>query len=85
VWPAWAGVSLAAAVALAVLFVALDRSPGPEFTASEEAVIGERLDLLRDYRVVERLDLLEDLELIGQLDRLAPMDDDDAGGEGKAG
>jgi anti-sigma factor RsiW len=36
----------------------------------EEAVLGTRLDLLRQYPVVERLDLLEDLDVIRQLDGL---------------
>ena len=36
----------------------------------EEAVLGTRLDLLRQYPIVERLDLLEDLDVIRQLDGL---------------
>ena len=36
----------------------------------EEAVLGTRLDLLREYPIVERLDLLEDLDVIRQLDGL---------------
>ena len=36
----------------------------------EEAVLGTRLDMLRQYPVVERLDLLEDLDVIRQLDGL---------------
>jgi anti-sigma factor RsiW len=39
-------------------------------TGYEEAVLGTRLDLLRQYPVVERLDLLEDLDVIRQLDGL---------------
>lgn len=42
-----------------------------DLLAFEEAVIGGRLGLLQQYRVVERLDLLEDLDVIRQLDRLA--------------
>ena len=36
----------------------------------EEAMLGTRLDMLRQYPVVERLDLLEDLDVIRQLDGL---------------
>ena len=36
----------------------------------EEAVLGTRLDLLREYPIVERLDMLEDLDVIRQLDGL---------------
>ena len=36
----------------------------------EEAVLGTRLDLLRQYPVVEKLDMLEDLDVIRQLDGL---------------
>jgi len=36
----------------------------------EEAVLGTRLDLLRQYPIVERLDMLEDLDVIRQLDGL---------------
>ena len=36
----------------------------------EEAVLGTRLDMLRQYPVVERLDMLEDLDVIRQLDGL---------------
>ncbi len=34
----------------------------------DEATIGRRLELLRDYRVVERLDLLEDWDILRSLD-----------------
>jgi anti-sigma factor RsiW len=37
----------------------------------EEAMLGTRLDMLRQYPVVERLDLLEDFDVIRQLDGLA--------------
>jgi anti-sigma factor RsiW len=63
---------LAAGVATAVLLLAihgLDRRPG-ELAAVEETMLGARLPLLQQYRVVERLDLLEDLEVIRHLDRL---------------
>ena len=36
----------------------------------EEAMLGTRLDMLRQYPIVERLDLLEDLDVIRQLDGL---------------
>ena len=63
---------LAAGVATAVLLLAihgLDRRP-VELAAVEETMLGARLPLLQQYRVVERLDLLEDLEAIRHLDRL---------------
>jgi anti-sigma factor RsiW len=63
---------LGAGVATAVLLLALhgiERRPG-ELAAVEQTMLGARLPLLRQYRVVERLDLLEDLEAIRQLDRL---------------
>jgi len=63
---------LAAGAATAVLLLAvhgLDRRP-VELAAVEETMLGARLPLLQQYRVVERLDLLEDLEAIRHLDRL---------------
>jgi anti-sigma factor RsiW len=62
---------LAAGVATAALVLALhgvDRRPG-ELATVEETMLGARLPLLQQYRVVERLDLLEDLDAIRQLDR----------------
>lgn len=62
---------VAAGVATAVLLVAvygLDRRPG-ELATVEETMLGARLPLLRQYRVIERLDLLEDLDAIRYLDR----------------
>lgn len=62
---------VAAGVATAVLLVAvygLDRRPG-ELATMEETMLGARLPLLRQYRVVERLDLLEDLDAVRYLDR----------------
>ncbi len=64
---------LAAGVATAVLLLAihgLDRRRPVELAAVEETMLGARLPLLQQYRVVERLDLLEDLEAIRHLDRL---------------
>jgi anti-sigma factor RsiW len=73
-WQAWAAVSLATAAGLAALVIAIDRGPvsppQQDITAMEEAALGQRLELLREYGIVERLDLLEDLDVIGQLDRL---------------
>lgn len=75
----WWPVSLALSGALAgvLVFFAIDhtgREPRTaEMTPVEEAVIGGRLDLLRQYSVVERLDLLEDLEVIRHLDGLEPV------------
>jgi anti-sigma factor RsiW len=66
---------LGAGVATAVLLLALhgsERRP-VELAALEETMLGARLPLLRQYRVVERLDLLEDLEAVRQLDRLGSV------------
>jgi anti-sigma factor RsiW len=66
-WPAVVAAGVAAAgVLLAVHGV--DRSS--DLAAVEETVLGARLPLLQQYRVVERLDLLEDLDAIRHLDRL---------------
>lgn len=75
----WWPVSLALSGALAgvLVFFATDdigREPRvAELGPIEEAMIGGRLDLLRQYPVVERLDLLEDLEVIRHLDGLEPV------------
>jgi anti-sigma factor RsiW len=63
---------LAAGAATVVLLLAihgLGRRP-VELAAVEETMLGARLPLLQQYRVVERLDLLEDLDAIRHLDRL---------------
>jgi Putative zinc-finger len=63
---------LAAGAATAVLLLALhglERRP-VELAAVEETMLGARLPLLQQYRVVERLELLEDLDAIRHLDRL---------------
>lgn len=73
-WLAPLPLALAAGLAGVLLYVGalgLVR-PADDLVAFEEAVIGGRLDLLRQYRVVERLDLLEDLDVVRQLDALAP-------------
>jgi hypothetical protein len=72
----WARPLPMAAVAVGVAGAALllvAREPdrrGIELAAVEETMLGARLPLLRQYRVVERLDLLEDLDTLRQLDRL---------------
>ena len=73
-------VAVSAGLATALVVVALlapsawreDRRarPAESFNGFEEAVLGTRLDLLREYPVVEHLDLLENLDVIRQLDRL---------------
>jgi len=75
-WLAWpVPVAASAALAAVLLFVTLGpighRGPQPELPAFEETVIGSRLDLLENFRVLERLDLLENLDVIHSLDRLA--------------
>jgi anti-sigma factor RsiW len=44
---------------------------GDDLTAFEETLIGNHLDLLRQYALLEQLELLEDLDVIEQLDRLS--------------
>jgi anti-sigma factor RsiW len=60
-----------AAAAVLLLVQGLGRRP-VELASVEETMLGARLPLLQQYRVVERLDLLEDLDAIRQLDRLGP-------------
>jgi anti-sigma factor RsiW len=64
---------VAAGLACVAIFLAVqgrhERRP-VELAAVEETMLGARLPLLEQYRVVERLDLLEDLEAIRHLDRL---------------
>jgi anti-sigma factor RsiW len=62
---------VAAGVATAALVLAihgLEVRPA-ELATVEETMLGARLPLLQQYRVVERLDLLEDLDAIRQMDR----------------
>ena len=66
--------ALSASLAGVLLFFAVWsgwRSPGVEPMTPEEAIIGRRLDLLRQYSVVERLDLLEEFDVISSLAQLA--------------
>jgi hypothetical protein len=68
-WPA--PLALATGLAAVLVFLALEggRAPYTKNAATfDEAAIGRRLELLRDYRVVERLDLLEDWEILRNLD-----------------
>lgn len=73
----WRPVPLAFSAALAgvLVFLAvhgLVREPRvAEITTVEEAVLGQRFELVRQYPLIENLDLLEDLEVIRHLDRLA--------------
>ena len=74
-WPWPVPVALGAVLAGVLLLLAV-RTPlrAPErhdLMAFEETVIGQQLDLLRDYPIIEQLDLLEDLDVIRQLDRLS--------------
>jgi anti-sigma factor RsiW len=74
--PWWARplpVALAVGAAAAVLLLVVrapERRP-VELAAVEETMLGARLPLLQQYRVVERLELLEDLDAIRHLDGLA--------------
>ena len=78
--PGWARawrplpLALAAGLAAVALVTALQLAPerGNGELAMLEPVIGDRLPLLEEYRIVERLDLLEDLDVIRQLDQLPP-------------
>lgn len=67
-WPALAAAALATVVLLLTLQTP-DRRLA-DLATLDDTVLGARLPLLQQYRVVERLDLLEDLDVIGQLDRL---------------
>jgi anti-sigma factor RsiW len=58
-----------AAAALVLTIHGLGQRP-TELATVEETMLGARLPMLQQYRVVERLDLLEDLDAIRQLDRL---------------
>jgi anti-sigma factor RsiW len=73
VWPL--PLAASAALAAALLTVTLGpvgRGARPvEPPSLEETVIGNRLDLLENLRVLERLDLLENIDVIHSLDRLA--------------
>jgi hypothetical protein len=60
-----------AGVLLALTWLTQPGTPGrPELQAAEEATLGRRVGLLRDWPVVERLDLLENFDVITQLDDL---------------
>ena len=62
----------AAVIALVIVAPSAWRARTPEGpNGFEEVVLGNRLDLLRQYPIVERLELLEDLDVIRQLDGLA--------------
>jgi len=67
--------ALSASLAGALLVLAVlggpPRPTGNDLGAVEEALLGRRLELLRQLSLVERLDLLEDFDVIRQLDRLA--------------
>jgi anti-sigma factor RsiW len=71
-WPRPLPAMLAAGAAAAAVLLAvhgLDRRPA-ELATVEETMLGARLPMLEQYRVVERLDLLENLDTIRELDRL---------------
>jgi len=67
-WPALAAAALATVVLALTLHTPERRLT--DLATLDEAVLGARLPLLQEYRVVERLDLFEDLDVIGQLDRI---------------
>jgi anti-sigma factor RsiW len=75
----WRPVPLALSAALAGLLVFLAvqgvvREPRvTDLSMMEEAVLGRRLELLRQYSLLEQLDLLEDLDVIRNLDRLSTV------------
>jgi anti-sigma factor RsiW len=69
------GTSLAAALALAVVFVGRPTDPlsGGEIRQQIETIeVAEHLDLLRDYDVIDNLDAAEDLDVIEHLDEGEP-------------
>jgi anti-sigma factor RsiW len=74
----WRPLPLAASAALAgivvVMAVQLTGRQGPpngDLAAVEEALMGRRLEIVRQSGLLERLDLLEDLDVIRQLDELS--------------
>ena len=67
-WPALAAAALATVV-LVLTLQTPDRRLA-DLATLDDTVLGARLPMLQQYRVVERLDLLEDLDVIGQLDRI---------------
>lgn len=71
-WPLPLALSASLAGVLVLLAVqGVVRQPDrQDIATAEEVLIGRRLELLRDYRVVERLDLLEDLDILRNLDAL---------------
>ena len=73
-WARPVPLALSAGLAGVLVFIAIwgAQRPGTgiDLVTLEEAVIGGRLGLLQQYRVVERLDLLEELDVIRNLDRL---------------
>ena len=76
-WLRPAPLALSAALAGVLLLVSVQggfhhEKVETDLIASEELVLGRRLDLLRRYEVVERLDLLEDFDVIQHLDGLSP-------------
>ncbi|MGH7332480.1 MAG: zf-HC2 domain-containing protein [Candidatus Rokuibacteriota bacterium] len=69
-WPA--PLALATGLAAVLIFLALEGGVRTyehrQAAVFDEATIGRRLELLRDYQVVERLDLLEDWDILRSLD-----------------
>lgn len=71
-WRRWpVPLALSASLAGVLLLLAVQGAHGPaerqEAAAVDEIMLGQRLDLLRDFQVVERLDLLEDLDILQSL------------------
>ncbi|MBI1846369.1 MAG: zf-HC2 domain-containing protein [Candidatus Rokubacteria bacterium] len=76
-WTAWwrrpVPLALSASLAAALVFIAVRGGQQPatvDVASVEQAVLGARLDLLRQYGIVENLDLLENLDVIHNLDGL---------------
>lgn len=69
--PAMLSAALAGVLLLLAFQSRMGEPRGGDLAAVEEAVLGSRLELLRQYSVLEKLDLLEDLDVIRSLDRLA--------------
>ena len=67
--------ALVAAIALFALRSTLHPVPSGSNAAFQEALIGEQLDLIRNYPVVEKMDLLEDYDVIEHLDELSSGSD----------
>jgi predicted anti-sigma-YlaC factor YlaD len=72
----WRPAAVATAVVVAAIVLVVqpfgrDRGGSGDLGRYEEAVMGQRLEIVKQSALLERLDLFEDLEVIGNLDGLS--------------